>query len=241
MKKILAAAAMLAVAGAANAAVSGVIWRPVDNSSGAGDAQWDALAGNQFTFDLVLLGDAGQRINGINMGDAAFPDAAPFALFTNGSVFNHTLGSNVRNAAFENLPGFTGLRFDTFVAMGSDVPGPTISFAGQVDLNANGTTDTVMRATWFTTDNAVLDANGEMRILRVTVSYADGFDPYVDGGVLGTQGVIGQEGGAQSSIQVGLPGGELANLVIGNAFEIPTPGATALLGLAGLVGLRRRR
>lgn len=80
--------------------------------------------------------------------------------------------------------------------------------------------------------------------MRVTVGYQQGFDPFAQGSgaFLGTLGIPGLEGGSnESRIEVGLPGGVLTELVVGNAFEIPTPGATALMGLAGLVGLRRRR
>ncbi|MBL0922364.1 MAG: hypothetical protein IBJ10_09590 [Phycisphaerales bacterium] len=225
-------------AGVANAAVTGVTWRVVDNTVGnpGGDsfagAVWNSL--NQYTFDLILQGDAGQRINGINMGDSNAPAATPYFISTNGTVFNHALGSNVRSAAFE--PAFSALQYDTFVALGSTVPGPGISFAG--GQNLNGPT---LRATWFTTDNAVLDANGEMRIMRVTVGYANGFNPYTQGGFLGTLGVIGQTGVDASTIEIGLPGGALQTLTVGNAFEVPAPAATALMGLAGLAGLRRRR
>jgi len=256
MTKMIIAAAALAVAASANAAVTGVVWRVVGSapsasmpglpahagapgSDGFAGAQWNALS--QYTFDLILQGDAGQRINGINMGDSAFPNAAPFALYTNGTVFNHSFGSNLRSAAFEAVPGFNAIQYDTYVALGSAAPGPGVSFAGGADLTGTGG---VLRATWFTTDNATLDANGEMRIMRVTVGYTAGFDPFASdsGAYLGTLGIAGLEGGApQSSIQVGLPAGELADLVVGNAFEVPTPGATALMGLAGLVGLRRRR
>ena len=249
MKMMLTAAAALAVAASAQAAVTGVVWRAVDNSVGnpgmdavGGAPGWNALS--QYTFDLILMGDAGQRINGINMGDAAFPNASPFALYTNGNVFNHPLGSNIRSTNFENVPGFNAIRYDTYVALEGSIAA-SVSFAGVADLAANGTTDQVMRATWFTTDNVTLDANGEMRIMRVTVGYQMGFDPFASGSgaFLGTLGVGGLEAGNnESRIEVGLPGGVLTELVIGNAFElVPTPGATALFGLAGLAGLRRRR
>jgi hypothetical protein len=250
MKMMLSAAAALAVAASAQAAVTGVVWRPVDNTVGApgsdsfAGAQWNALS--QYTFDLILMGDAGQRINGINMGDSAFPNSAAFVLNTNGTVFNHSFGGDTRSAAFEAVPGFNAIQYDTYVAMGSDVPGPAISFAGGVDLdNVGDPLPGEMRATWFTTDNATLDANGEMRILRVTVGYTVGFDPFAvgSGAFLGTLGIPGLEfGTSQSQIQVGLPGGVLSNIVVGNAFEVvPTPGAAALMGIAGLAGLRRRR
>ena len=240
MKMMLTAAAALAVAASAQAAVTGVIWRAVDNTVGApgsdgfAGAQWNALT--QYTFDLILMGDAGQRVNGVNMGDANFPNAAPFALYTNGTIFNHPFGSNVRSTAFEPAPGFNAIQYDTYVALG-DVPAGNISFAGGANLTGAGG---VLRATWFTTENATLDANGEMRIMRVTVGYAGGAP---EGAFLGTLGVGGLEAGSnQSSIEVGLPGGVLTSLVVGNAFElVPTPGATALFGLAGLAGLRRRR
>ena len=241
MTKMIIAAAALAVAASANAAVTGVVWRSVANGAAQGSPNFPGQAGNTlYTFDLILQGDVGQRINGINMGDSNFPNAAPYALYTNGAVANHQFGSNLRSAAFEGV--FPDIAFDTYVALGSDNPGPGVSFAGGANLTGTGG---VLRATWFTTDNAVLDANGEMRIMRVTVGYASSFDPFAtgSGAFLGTLGVGGLEAGSpQSSIQVGLPAGVLTDLVVGNAFElVPTPGATALFGLAGLAGLRRRR
>ncbi len=242
--KGISVVALLAAAGVANAAVTGVTWRVVGDpsmphagnpgSDNIAGATWNAL--NQYTFDLILLGDAGQRVNGVNMGDSSAPAATPYFISTNGTVFNHALGGNTRSGNFENIPGFNAIRYDTFVALGSDVPGPAISFAGGTSLNGP-----TMRSTWFTTDNAVLDANGEMRIMRVTVGYANGFNPYTDGGFLGTVGVIGQAGNDASTIEIGLPGGALQVLTVGNAFEIPAPGAAALMGLAGLAGIRRRR
>ncbi|MBL0922368.1 MAG: hypothetical protein IBJ10_09610 [Phycisphaerales bacterium] len=241
MTKMIIAAAALAVAGSAQAAVTGVIWRPVANAPAQGSPNFPGQAGNTiYTFDLILQGDAGQRINGINMGDSAFPNAAPYALYTNGAVANHQLGGNVRSTAFEGF--FPDIAFDTFVALGSDAPGPAISFAGGTNLSGVGG---VLRATWFTTDNATLDASGEMRIMRVSVGYVSSFDPFAkgSGAFLGTLGIGGLEvGSPESSIQVGLPGGVLTDLVVGNAFqEVPAPGAAALMGLAGLAGLRRRR
>ena len=237
MTKMITAAAALAVAASAQAAVTGVVWRSVDNTVGApgtdafAGAAWNALT--QYTFDLILQGDAGQRINGINMGDSNFPNAAPFALYTNGTVFNHPFGGNTQSAT--EFPPFNAMTYDTFVDLGGTQATPAISFAGGVAL-----TGPTLRATWFTTDNTVLDANGEMRIMRVTVGYAGGAPADA---FLGTLGIGGLEAGVpQSSIEVGLPAGVLTTLVVGNAFElVPTPGATALFGLAGLAGLRRRR
>ncbi len=247
---IVVSALVFAAASSAQAAVTGVTWRQVDNSVGypMGDsfvgANWNSVS--RVTFDLILLGDAGQRINGINMGDAAFPNAAPFALYTNGAVFNHPFGSNVRSTAFENLPNFNALRYDTFVALdGSSAP--IISFAGVADVDANGTTDQAMRATWFTTDSVTLDANGEMRIMRVTVGYdilqlPPDFDAFLGtNNVLGGELFTGQRGELDSIIEVGLPGGELVQFLVGDAFYPPAPGTTILLSLAAATGLRRRR
>ena len=234
----VSAASAIVLAASAHGAVTGFTWRLVDNTAGApgadgfAGAQWNAL--DQYTFDLILHGDHGQRINGVNMGDANAPAATPFALHTNMTVFNHPFGGNVRSAAFEPAPGFNAMRYDTFVALGS-VPAANISFAGGVDLSgANG----VLRATWFTTENATLDANGEMRILRVTVGVPIGMNPSGNGYFLGTTGLPGSP---ISSAEIGLPGGVLTTLVIPSGFVPPTPGAAALFGVVGLAGLRRRR
>jgi len=238
------------LASSTSASVTGVVWRIVAEDTGLwnrpyeGAPQNDAFEGanwaslTRVTCDLYLVGTPGQRINGINMGDSNFPGAAPFALHTNATVFNHSFGSNVQSAT--EFPPFNALAYDTFVDLGGTQTTPNISFAGGTSLTGAGG---VLRGTWFTTDEATLDAEGRMRILRVTIGVPMGTDPFFDGFYLGTPGTPGQEAGfgPVSSLEVGLPGGELAQFTIGNALYPPAPGAATLLGIAGMAGLRRRR
>ncbi|MBL0922367.1 MAG: hypothetical protein IBJ10_09605 [Phycisphaerales bacterium] len=248
----LALLALLAVAcgpGAASAAVTGVVWRIVAEDTGLWNRPYEGMPQNdvveganwasmiRVTCDLYLTGTPGQRINGVNMGDSNAPSATPFALHTNATVFNHSLGSNVQSAA--EFPPFNSLAYDTFVDLGGTQTTPNISFAGGTNLTGSGG---VLRGTWFTTDEATLDQDGRMRILRVTIGVPFGHNPFFGGYFLGTPGLPGQEaGGPVSRLEVGLPNGELVQLYIGTALYPPTPGATALLGIAGAAGLRRRR
>lgn len=256
MRPIPAACALAIVAisasGPASAALRGIRWRAVEHTIPPGaDPEWDEFvaAYSPYSFDMLLLGDVGERVAGIDMGDASFPSASPNRLGTNGLVFNHSAGGDLRTPGFEDVDGLQGLRYDTFIALGDDVPGPDITITGQVDLHASGISDRIMRGSWLTQDEATLVAGpsgyGELRLMRVTVGFPIGIDPYIDGGVLGTIGVVGSGIGdtwEQSWLEVRLVGGEMERLIIGQAFELyPTPGGAALAGLAGLLGLRRRR
>ncbi|MBL0922366.1 MAG: hypothetical protein IBJ10_09600 [Phycisphaerales bacterium] len=173
------------LASGAHAAVNGVIWRGVNPNlpPSANDPAYASLA--RYTFDLILSGDSGTQIRGVNMGDADDPSSSHLGLWTNGSVYNHFFGSDVRSPSFEHV--FPHIALDTFVALGSTVPGPAISFAAPADLNADGVNDRVLRAHWFSDAGAALDANGELRILRVTVGYDPSYNPFLwNTGYLGT-------------------------------------------------------
>ena len=234
-----------ALASSASGAINGAIWRSVTSQFGVpdpnGDPDYASLA--RYTFDLYLWGDAGAQIRGINMGNADDPSSSHLGLWTNGSVYNHMFGSDVRIPAFEGV--FPGMAFDTFVALGRETPGPSISFASDPDLDADGVIDRVLRAQWYSDEGATLDGNGELRILRVTVGYPEGFDPYVwnAGGYLGTAPYGPPALEPQSRLQVLYLDGSTQEMIIGDGIQplSPTPGATALFGIAGVAGMRRRR
>jgi len=252
MRQLLSVALTSAcvVASASSAAVTGVVWRIVAEDTGLWNRPYEGMPQNdvveganwasmtRVTCDLYLTGTPGQRINGINMGDSNAPGATPFALHTNAMVFNHSLGSNVQSIT--EFPPFNALAYDTFVDLGGTQTTPNISFAGGTSLTGAGG---VLRGTWFTTDEATLDEDGRMRILRVTIGVPMGSDPFFDGFYLGTPGIPGQEAGfgPLSSLEVGLPAGELVQFTIGNALYPPAPGSVALFGVVGAAGLRRRR
>lgn len=226
MKKfVVSAGALLMLAGAVNATITAAVWREVNNASGAGDPFAPGFPGSFRTFDLFLVGDTvGEAVNAVNAG--FLNSAEPFRINTVGTIFHHQFGGDSRAAAEPGLaPSFHAVPYDTFVTFGgsSAVVGAFGGFAGTPDLSGNNGN---LRATWFAPAGspAHLAAGlniAELWIMRVSIS--------------GTQ-----LGGAGSSIQVGTPTDALIVLQVANAF-IPTPGATALLGLAGLTGLRRRR
>ena len=86
MKKFLSVAALIAVAGAANAAVTGFAWREIPNTvgarpgsnpandathgdpSGGGDGVWTGRTWR--TFDLLVIGAGGDIVNGGSFGGA---------------------------------------------------------------------------------------------------------------------------------------------------------------------------
>ncbi len=225
---VLSACTLFVAAGAANAAITGAMWVEVPNATWAPTGvapSADPIAGAAWaaqpyrTFDLMLLGSAGDLVNGVNLGGAA---ADPYQINTGGGViFNHSAGGDQRSMALEGL--FSAMGFDTYATYGGNdttAGHPFGGFAGTVNLTGAGG---VIRFTSFAAagNPAAVGANGMMRVLRVSVANFNA-----------------STGGA-GSLEVGLPGGALATFQVGP--WIPTPGATALLGLAGLAGLRRRR
>jgi MYXO-CTERM domain-containing protein len=245
MRQVLSVAALLALAGAANAAITGVIWREVSNAAspyppnaapGAdptpGGAAWNA-GGPWRTFDLYVVGLAGDIINGIEAGGGS---DTTFGIRTSGQpVFNHPSGGDARTQAFEAF--FSSLPFDTFATFGGNATtaGQSASFAGVTDLTGTNQVSGVnrLRFTSFTqppialnADAAVGPGGGSLWVLRVTIKST-------------VTNLGGTVGGQLSVVQVGLPGGAVANFNAPNA--VPTPGALALLGLGGLAVARRKR
>jgi hypothetical protein len=236
VRLLSSAAALTVVAGLANAGVGfGLQWVEIDNSSAnpaadpGGAANWNAQPAWR-TFDLLLTGAAGTQFNAVNLGFAPNPAQEPYFLFTDGAIFNYPPpGGGDVQSGFEGFFNLT--RFDSYVDLGDlNANGAAPSQIGLlgVDLNGaagsvNGIDGRVIRGTWFEfpPNSAVLDANGEARLLRMTVS--------ADAEYLGGNG---------SSLFIGTDSGGVA-LEIANA--IPTPGAVALMGLGGLVAARRRR
>lgn len=220
MKSVLSTAALLVVAGAANAAVTGFAWNEVPNANSPypGAAPTTLPAGAR-TFDLYVVGNTvGDVINGVNFGG----DGSANHINVGSPVYNHPLGGDTRSFAFETF--FPDIVFDTFATFGG---GPTTNgqatqFAGPVNLTGAGGE---LRFTSFTQPPAALTAGtfgshaAQIWVLRLTI--------------------IGNSAGGGNSVgEIGLAGGALLSAQVG---AVPTPGAVALLGLAGLAGARRRR
>ena len=222
-KSVLSTAALLVLAGAANAAVTGFAWREVANGNSPypGNPATTLPAGSR-TFDLYVVGDTvGDVINGVNFGG----DGSGNYINVAGGVYNHPLGGDTRSFAFETF--FPDIVFDTFATFGGGATtnGQATQFAGPVNLTGAGGE---LRFTSFTQPPAALTAGtfgshaAQIWVLRATV-------------LAGTTAL----GGGNSVGEIGLAGGALLSAAVNNA--IPTPGAVALLGLAGLAGARRRR
>ena len=128
--------------------------------------------------------------------------------------------------------------FDSFIAIGGvvadDGAGNPTQMAGNgvaVDPNFGGNTAAgpLANAGWYNgnPNNPIGTAGSELLVFmgRFSIEGSDGFS------------MIGSEGWATFNEGIGTPGQQAA-FSIGH---IPTPGALALLGIAGLTGGRRRR
>lgn len=240
MTKMFSATALLLVAGAANAAISGFAWRVVQPTLGGNGmppgtdpvagAAWTA-GGPWTTLDLLVVGNVGDIVFGVSFGG----DNNPLErIYLNGTVFNHPSGGNARSFASEAF--LSAMLFDTYACFGGvanpggvgNVDGAPTQFAGVTQLNGTGGQ---LQFTAFSQPAPVLIADaafgsngGSLRILRVTVT-----NTTLIGGVIGgnrSVGAVAWTGGMLGTFDVPL---------------IPSPGAASLLLIAGAVGARRRR
>lgn len=240
MVRMLSAAAALAVAGAAFAGPNfSLSWNVVDNSVGgsglptSNDASW--MAGSA-TYDLVLTFAPGTTINGINLGipgqDPNNPNSDPnFLYISNGgsNIYQNAAGGDVApNPVFVPIPGFEGLRYDTYVGLGVANPSTQVGFAANMNWASGvGNGNDRIRGTWFVSPGASADSDGDGSILlmRITVK-----DPLTKIGGNGSQLVVGWSDSSGAPQETAL----LIN-------SVPTPGAVALFATAGLAAARRRR
>ncbi len=227
MTRFLSVSALLIGAGVASAAITGVEWRSVNNAASpyapnlapgadpVAGALWTA-GGPWQTWDLYVTGAQGDVVNGLSAGG----DGGPFSIKVTGPVFNHPVGGDSRNFGTEGF--FSALPFDTFATFGGGATtnGVFGGFAGSINMTgANGE----LKFTSFAPAGApaVLGANG-LWVLRVT------FNAVADGTL----------GGNGSRVQIGTAGGQVLAFDVP---QVPAPGAVALVSIAGLAGLRRRR
>ena len=182
---------------------------------------------------------------------ANFNDAGDYLTGANGSPTNGALVVESRNAldtaagtnffnpgGVANLAPYSpngSLEFGTFVTigvlLGQNAPGgtdqSTLSPGFPNFINGNSITNSNMG--WFTAGPVEQgNAGGDLKVVMMQLSVNAGEN------VRGTVNVAGVN-------DTGLAGGD-SFLIAGQTFNsIPAPGALALLGLAGLVGSRRRR
>lgn len=197
-------------------------------------AAWNAGPVN--TLDIYRLyanfntGTAADRVNAV-AGNALSP---LLATVVGGTFFNNVDGyGNHANLPSGVSPAANA--WDTYVTINSLPAGAGVSLSPGFDVQTNnlgsgGSLFTSTNAAWFVTpDNvqgqAVASAPGQANAPAGTFR------------VLLAQFTVSQGATPQGSALVNVNGQDLLN----QTFAVPAPGALALLGLAGLVGGRRRR
>lgn len=232
-------ASALFVAGQAMALPQEAYWVEVpvfDDPSDSSD-----LTGYR-TFDLFVSLEDGDVVYAQDFGIAG-PNAG-LSLGAGQDFFQHAQGSDVE--ASSSLVGvFPDLTYDTSGRMGELAPGEYQTFLP--DWDPNGTS-----IVWFPTvvDGQPVvpgtpDENNQYWFARVTVSSAGAFGSPTSamGEYLGGQLFISGEG-PNGEFGQQVPGSgvvDATQIFIPNAFTIPAPGATATLGLLGVMALRRKR
>ena len=220
-------ATAMILSSAANAAFTGISFTSANHSVAAGDPGGGG-AQNITTFQIFANFDnAGDTLTSIYGNPPATPGTALTIQPSAGSFFNNTFGGNSgpNSALFGVSPS---LAWDTYVSIGFE-SGDAGSDPTQFSPG--------FPATLFTT-GVVGNTN------------ASWFNPVITAGLnQGTHILIGQFSVAQGNNVAGTfgltyrPSGATADLFVQNVTfnTVPAPGALALLGLAGLVGTRRRR
>ena len=225
---VAAVAATMAWAGAANASIildaNGNVEFGIQKKAATDD--FGNLDDTKFVSNIyVRFSELDDRLLSIGFSN----------MFTkNGSnFFQHPLGGNTApNAALFDIPGFMAVRFDTFVTIGvksNDGSDATATDFDYLDIGNK------ISGGWFAdpdsgqgdASNGILKEDGNYWVLVAQLTIVN----KPDNGVAGSMIVFWQEAPGQAQQQIF---GSFDN-------QVPSPGALALLGLAGLVGAHRRR
>ncbi len=209
------------------------VWRPVNNRYNTVTGEATGLHGAFYTFDLFLQGDAGTRVNAINMGYVPDPSVHNEYIYQNGNVYENEMSSTLFGAFRPHQGVFDidpAAEFDSYVAIG-DAMHSELASVGSVRLDSN-----IMRGIWFIVPEtdafpATIDDSGEIHLMRLTVSS----DTTIIGG-LGSRIQIGTilDGDPTTPTQF-IPVAVSAFLIV------PSPSAGGVLALAGLAIIRRKR
>jgi len=228
----------LSFAGSALALPQGAFWVEVPVVDNVGDTS--NLTGYR-SFDLFVQLQAGDVVFAQDSGIAS---NTGLQYNNTQTIFNHAFGGDAGvNGAFAGV--FPDLAFDTRSQMGTLAFGSFGNPVGPWNYNAGGGLPGQNRINGVTSVNvpvpgqALPDGSSAFHFARITISSSGGFGAATGlteflGGQLFVSGTgpNGQFGG-----QVPLTG--VVN--VPNAFAVPTPGALALFGAAGLTATRRRR
>jgi MYXO-CTERM domain-containing protein len=205
------------LAGTASANFLGIVYDTVDNPYA--DYTIDVFA--QFDSDLDFL----SAVSG-----TPIPGEGLDYTVTGGTFYQNGFGMAFTAPNELLFPSFPSLEFDTFVDIGLwNSTGDATATVGDLAWSADGTQFTALNGSYYITpDDAqgtpVMYGPGDYRVLvaRLSVIAAD---------------TVGIDGTARFDY---FENGEPGSAVGGFSF-VPAPGVLALLGLAGLAGIRRRR
>jgi len=234
MVRTITAAAALAFAGSALAAPLGAFWVERDNSAGAvADGTGFSTAGTR-TFDLFVELEPGDVLFAADFGIAG-PNAG---LSTTQTIAQHLTGGDTAPAG-PPAPFELNKEWDTHVALGDATFGSVSLPVGAIDWDPTG-----FSGAWSVAvpnpGQANPDNGNAAWIARITLSSAGAFGDNTAplGEFLGGEFFVSGESADGTDF-----GGSVAStgvVSVGNAF-VPTPGAMALFGLAGVAATRRRR
>jgi len=216
----------LLLGSAANAAFTGLVAETKDAS--------DTTGWNNPALDLFVCNVYMQFSDPMDVGYAvAGTPNTPMSITANGAstFYQNAFGGDTAPSA-ALVAAFPSLAFDTFLTWNHKLddgdpatPGFSPGFPGFVGNFLGGT-----NLGWFVTPNsplAVPDASGRVLIAQLTIDVA------TEPGATGISGSM--------LVQWDDPNGNTTQQSASFDHPIPAPGALALLGMAGLMGTRRRR
>jgi len=248
IRSLTVAAGLAVVASSANAGfVGGKVYS---------DSQWNAdasaaLGENAVVFRMFACFDsASDRL--LNVFDANFD-------VKDGTLFQNALGGDHAgqiNSAF--FPVFPDIRWDSYVSAGKLTAPSTTSLDPNFNFTSSGVDG---NSGWFNSNppnnegqatapgmgsipSAIDNGDGNFYtfIGQFTVLGLEGDGGFLVDDTYKIDGAFGSDAfNGSLSLSWNTGGGTETLLAQGVNFEVPTPGAAALLGLAGLTGLRRRR
>lgn len=214
----------------AHATVTGLRWVEVDNtivdpaSDPVAGAAWLANPAGWRTFDLMVLGDPGTNIGGWYFGSPLFPDLDDFVIYTDGEIFQHPAGGNLPRNDGPIYDFATLLQFDTYMTINGQTEMSLVPSFGGTDLS-DGIAG--LRGGVQVLPPEPIGASGLSQLLRITLS--------ADFTYLGNYNA---PDGLVSQAYLISDGVSLPFLL---PTEIPAPSAAAVLTLAGVGFVRRRR
>jgi len=227
--------AAMIMSASANAAFTGLTITSASHTIGAADAAFVPAAfvgANITTFQIFANFDNANDALTAVFGQAGAP--MTIQIVGPGTFMNHALGGNTAPTNAALFVTFPALAWDTYLSIGIDpgaggtdgtgfstdfFGGPSVNTPFSMDTGINGGTNHA----WFNATGPLAGADNKELLAQFSV--------LAGSNIQGTINVQYRPFGATQDSQV-----------LGVTFNtVPAPGALALIGLAGLVGARRRR